>query len=142
METLKIFVIMAVVHSNRNAIFLQDLLPDLPRPRDLRPFPTQEALMFKGHRSIVRCISVHPSGEFLASGSDDQTVKSEQQLLILANFKYFFYLYFIFFKISKTFRISTKFRAFTHTCILAVDNECTVEFKILSFFFYSCLMMP
>ncbi|XP_045597666.1 ribosome biogenesis protein bop1-A [Procambarus clarkii] len=53
----------------------KDLIPVLPKPQDLRPFPTMEGLIFKGHRSIIRSISIHPLGKFLASGSDDQTVK-------------------------------------------------------------------
>ncbi|KAA0191939.1 hypothetical protein HAZT_HAZT011102 [Hyalella azteca] len=53
----------------------QDLLPDLPRPRDLRPFPTREALQFLGHKSVVRALAVHPLGKILATGSDDHTVK-------------------------------------------------------------------
>jgi len=52
-----------------------DLLPNLPKPRDLRPWPSKEDKNFEGHRSIVRTISVHPGGLFLASGSDDHTVK-------------------------------------------------------------------
>ncbi|KAG7174653.1 ribosome biogenesis protein BOP1 homolog [Homarus americanus] len=53
----------------------KDLIPELPKPQDLRPFPTVEGLIFRGHRSIIRSISIHPLGKFLASGSDDQTVK-------------------------------------------------------------------
>ncbi|ROT74343.1 putative ribosome biogenesis protein BOP1 [Penaeus vannamei] len=52
-----------------------DLLPRMPKPKDLRPFPTREALRFVGHQSVVRTISIHPLGKFLASGSDDHTVK-------------------------------------------------------------------
>lgn len=53
----------------------KDLIPVLPKPQDLRPFPTMMGLIFKGHRSIIRSISVHPLGKYLASGSDDHTVK-------------------------------------------------------------------
>ncbi|KAK8741083.1 hypothetical protein OTU49_002486 [Cherax quadricarinatus] len=53
----------------------KDLIPVLPKAQDLQPFPTMEGLVFKGHRSIIRSISIHPLGKFLASGSDDQTVK-------------------------------------------------------------------
>ncbi|CAL4106084.1 unnamed protein product, partial [Meganyctiphanes norvegica] len=53
----------------------KDLIPNIPNPRDLRPFPTTEELIFKGHRSIIRTISMHPKGKYLASGSDDYTVK-------------------------------------------------------------------
>lgn len=52
-----------------------DLIPLLPKPQDLRPFPTQEAIVFTGHKSIIRTIAVHPLGKYLASGSDDHTVK-------------------------------------------------------------------
>lgn len=34
-------------------------------------------MVFKGHTSMVRAISLEPGGQFLASGSDDGTVKSE-----------------------------------------------------------------
>ncbi|XP_042859532.1 ribosome biogenesis protein BOP1 homolog, partial [Penaeus japonicus] len=54
-----------------------DMLPRMPKPKDLRPFPTREALRFVGHQSVVRTISIHPLGKFLASGSDDRTVKSK-----------------------------------------------------------------
>ena len=33
------------------------------------------SLVFKGHAHIVRSISLHPSGEWLVSGSDDKSVK-------------------------------------------------------------------
>ncbi|KAL1459878.1 hypothetical protein WDU94_011829 [Cyamophila willieti] len=53
----------------------EDLLPKLPDPRDLQPFPTTLALEYLGHTNFVRCICVEPQGQFLASGSDDLTVK-------------------------------------------------------------------
>ncbi|KAL7634217.1 UNVERIFIED_CONTAM: hypothetical protein RMT77_015547 [Armadillidium vulgare] len=53
----------------------KDFLPKFPDVKDCRPFPTLEALIFEGHRSIVRTISVHPNGKYLASGSDDHTVR-------------------------------------------------------------------
>ncbi|KAJ1556054.1 Ribosome biogenesis protein 1, partial [Nowakowskiella sp. JEL0078] len=51
------------------------LLPKLPDPRDLQPFPQALAIIYKGHTSKVRCISVDPSGQWLASGSEDGSVK-------------------------------------------------------------------
>ncbi|GAM20150.1 hypothetical protein SAMD00019534_033250, partial [Acytostelium subglobosum LB1] len=51
------------------------LLPKLPKPQDLRPFPSYEELEFKGHTNRVRAISVSPNGQWLASGSDDGTIK-------------------------------------------------------------------
>eukprot|EP01132_Coremiostelium_polycephalum_P007957 gene7957-9787_t len=51
------------------------LLPQLPKPQDLRPFPSHEELLFLGHGARVRTISINPTGQWLASGSDDCTVK-------------------------------------------------------------------
>ncbi|XP_064552174.1 ribosome biogenesis protein BOP1 homolog [Drosophila montana] len=51
------------------------LIPKLPSPRDLQPFPTVESLVYRGHTDLVRSVSVEPKGEYMASGSDDKTVK-------------------------------------------------------------------
>ncbi|XP_052873041.1 ribosome biogenesis protein BOP1 homolog [Anopheles cruzii] len=51
------------------------LVPKLPSPRDLQPFPTQQNLVYNGHTGMVRSISVEPHGEYLVTGSDDHTVK-------------------------------------------------------------------
>ncbi|PIK54286.1 putative ribosome biogenesis protein bop1-B [Apostichopus japonicus] len=59
----------------RNQLEAEDLLPKLPKPKDLQPFPTTLALLYAGHTSYVRSISVDPSGQWLASGSDDKTVR-------------------------------------------------------------------
>ncbi|XP_078086270.1 ribosome biogenesis protein bop1 [Mustelus asterias] len=53
----------------------EDLIPKLPKPKDLQPFPTTQALVYTGHTNLVRCISVSPSGQWLASGSDDCTIR-------------------------------------------------------------------
>ncbi|XP_025727115.1 ribosome biogenesis protein BOP1 isoform X1 [Callorhinus ursinus] len=53
----------------------EDLIPKLPRPRDLQPFPTCQALVYRGHSDLVRCLSVSPDGQWLASGSDDGSVR-------------------------------------------------------------------
>lgn len=53
----------------------EDLIPKLPKPKDLQPFPTTQSLVYRGHSSLVRCISLSPSGQWLASGSDDCTVR-------------------------------------------------------------------
>ncbi|KAJ3298725.1 Ribosome biogenesis protein 1 [Borealophlyctis nickersoniae] len=53
----------------------ESLIPKLPSPKDLRPFPSALAIVYKGHTGRVRSISVDPTGQWLASGSDDQTVR-------------------------------------------------------------------
>uniref|UniRef100_A0A3P8WPE3 Ribosome biogenesis protein BOP1 n=1 Tax=Cynoglossus semilaevis TaxID=244447 RepID=A0A3P8WPE3_CYNSE len=53
----------------------EDLIPKLPKPKDLQPFPTTQSLVYRGHTGLVRSISVSPSGQWLASGSDDGSVK-------------------------------------------------------------------
>ncbi|KAI7799242.1 ribosome biogenesis protein bop1 [Triplophysa rosa] len=53
----------------------EDLIPKLPKPKDLQPFPTTQSLVYLGHSSLVRSISVSPSGQWLVSGSDDCTVR-------------------------------------------------------------------
>ncbi|XP_028296672.1 ribosome biogenesis protein bop1-like isoform X2 [Gouania willdenowi] len=53
----------------------EDLIPKLPKPRDLLPFPTTQSLVYRGHSGLVRSISVSPSGQWLASGSDDGSVR-------------------------------------------------------------------
>ena len=52
-----------------------DLLPRLPAPRDLRPFPELLAMEFRGHTAAVRSMSVSPSGQWLATGCDDHLLR-------------------------------------------------------------------
>ncbi len=52
-----------------------DLLPKLPSPKDLRPFPTGKVLEFGPLPSRARTIDVHPAGQWLLSGSDDGIVR-------------------------------------------------------------------
>ncbi|XP_036001305.1 ribosome biogenesis protein bop1 [Fundulus heteroclitus] len=53
----------------------EDLIPKLPKPKDLQPFPTTQSLVYRGHSGLVRSISVSPSGQWLVSGSDDGSVR-------------------------------------------------------------------
>ncbi|CAK1542850.1 unnamed protein product [Leptosia nina] len=59
----------------RLTIDAQDLVPKLPSPRDLQPFPTAEALRFEGHEGLVRSIDLDPSGQYLVSGGEDGTLR-------------------------------------------------------------------
>ncbi|XP_059487702.1 ribosome biogenesis protein BOP1 homolog [Neocloeon triangulifer] len=56
---------------NKLTIEAEDLLPELPDPKDLQPFPTAQSLVYTGHTDMVRTICPDPSGQFLVSGSDD-----------------------------------------------------------------------
>lgn len=51
------------------------LLPKLPSPEELRPFPSHQAGIFIGHKGRVRSLAIDPSGRYLASGGDDGVVR-------------------------------------------------------------------
>jgi ribosome biogenesis protein ERB1 len=54
----------------------ESLLPELPRPEELRPFPTHEGLCLTGHKKRVRTMAFEPtSGQWIATGSDDGSVR-------------------------------------------------------------------
>jgi hypothetical protein len=55
----------------------EDLLPQLPNPKDLQPFPTVMSMVYEGHIDMVRSIAVEPKGQYMVSGSDDLTVKGK-----------------------------------------------------------------
>ncbi|KAF2264515.1 ribosome biogenesis protein ERB1 [Lojkania enalia] len=63
------------VRRNRLNIDPESLLPKLPSPEELKPFPTTCAAVFRGHEGRVRSISIDPWGYFLASGGDDGVVR-------------------------------------------------------------------
>ena len=53
----------------------ESLLPKLPSPDELKPFPTACATVFRGHKGRVRTLAIDPSGVWLATGGDDGTVR-------------------------------------------------------------------
>ncbi|KAF7158098.1 hypothetical protein CNMCM6106_004420 [Aspergillus hiratsukae] len=53
----------------------ESLLPKLPSPEELKPFPTACATVFRGHKGRVRTLAIDPSGLWLATGGDDGTVR-------------------------------------------------------------------
>ncbi|KAI1261776.1 BOP1NT domain-containing protein [Xylariaceae sp. FL1019] len=63
------------VRKNRLNIDPNSLLPKLPRPEELRPYPSVASIEYAGHEGRVRSVSVDSSGQWLASGGDDGTVR-------------------------------------------------------------------
>jgi len=54
----------------------ESLIPKLPSPKELRPFPVASVVQYRHPGSTrVRCVSVSPSGEWVASGSEDGVVR-------------------------------------------------------------------
>ena len=51
------------------------LIPTLPKPSDLRPFPSVCSVVYRGHTASVRCIAVDRTGEWLVSGGEDGCVR-------------------------------------------------------------------
>jgi len=48
-----------------------ELLPKLPKLKDLQPYPTTEFMVYQGHNGPVRCMSIDCTGRWLATGSED-----------------------------------------------------------------------
>jgi ribosome biogenesis protein ERB1 len=63
------------IRRNKLNIDPESLLPKLPSPDELRPFPTTCAAIFRGHEGRVRSVSIDPHGNLLASGGDDGHVR-------------------------------------------------------------------
>jgi ribosome biogenesis protein ERB1 len=63
------------IRRNRLNIDPESLLPKLPDPEELKPFPTTCAAIFRGQEGRVRSVSVDPQGVFVASGGDDGYVR-------------------------------------------------------------------
>jgi len=51
----------------------ESLIPKLPSPNSLKPFPNYRSLQFH-HSSRARCISVSPDGAWIISGDEDGVV--------------------------------------------------------------------
>ena len=62
------------VRKNRLNIDPASLLPKLPRPEELKPFPTVCSVLYR-HKERVRSLAIDPSGLFLATGGDDGIVR-------------------------------------------------------------------
>ncbi|KAG2732403.1 hypothetical protein G9P44_004820 [Scheffersomyces stipitis] len=63
------------VRHNKLNIDPESLIPELPSPKDLRPFPIRCSTVYQGHTDKIRTISIDPQGLWLATGSDDGSVR-------------------------------------------------------------------
>lgn len=63
------------VRKNKLNIDPESLVPELPSPKDLNPFPIYNSTTYKGHTGRIRTLSIDPTGLWLATGSDDGTIK-------------------------------------------------------------------
>jgi ribosome biogenesis protein ERB1 len=65
------------VHKRKLNIDPESLVPKLPKPRELRPFPTSMCMEFKGHEEgcAVTMLATDQTGQHLASCSSDGTVR-------------------------------------------------------------------
>ncbi|KAK4776095.1 hypothetical protein SAY87_024056 [Trapa incisa] len=63
------------VRKKRLNIDPESLKPKLPSRRDLKPYPITCYLEYKGHKGAVTSISTDTSGQWIASGSSDGTVR-------------------------------------------------------------------
>ncbi|XP_071724577.1 ribosome biogenesis protein BOP1 homolog [Rutidosis leptorrhynchoides] len=63
------------VRKKRINIDPESLKPKLPNRKDLRPYPVTCHFEYRGHTDAVTSISISPSGEWIASGSKDGTVR-------------------------------------------------------------------
>jgi ribosome biogenesis protein ERB1 len=63
------------VAKSRLKIQPSDMLPSLPSPKELKPYPSSRCLKYLGHSDKVLSISVDPSGQWLLSGSLDCSLR-------------------------------------------------------------------
>ncbi|KAF7842780.1 ribosome biogenesis protein BOP1-like protein [Senna tora] len=63
------------VRKKRLNIDPESLIPKLPNPKSLKPYPETCYIEYKGHEDAVTSISVEASGQWMASGSSDGTVR-------------------------------------------------------------------
>ena len=63
------------MRKNRVQVDPEDLIPNLPKPKDLYPFPCLLSLVYNGHTDKVRSVDVEPEGQFIVSGGDDSTCR-------------------------------------------------------------------
>lgn len=63
------------VRKNRIRVNPEDLIPELPKPSDLQPFPSIQSMVYNGHEANIVCITVEQSSQYMASGDKAGVVK-------------------------------------------------------------------
>ncbi|RKP09863.1 NUC169 domain-containing protein [Thamnocephalis sphaerospora] len=63
------------VRKNRVDVDPESLMPKLPDPKDLEPYPTRTSITYRGHEGRIRSFTMDPAGQWMVSGSDDQTAR-------------------------------------------------------------------
>ncbi|CAL8104753.1 unnamed protein product [Calicophoron daubneyi] len=66
-ERVKDLMMAARVEKQRLATTPEAMLPQIPSLSQLRPYPSHAGLQYSGHHGRVTCLSVSPSGQWLAS---------------------------------------------------------------------------
>jgi len=90
------------------------LIPELPQPSDLKPFPNSLSIEYKFHNSTVRSISVSPCGLYLASGDEQGNLVIWHVATSRMLRQY---------KLDNSIIDSVEWNPSKNTCILAAANE-------------------
>jgi ribosome biogenesis protein ERB1 len=53
----------------------ENLVPQLPKPKDLQPFPSQLSVRYVGHQGAIMCLAPDSTGQWLLTGSRDGRVR-------------------------------------------------------------------
>ena len=57
-----------------NVSDMSQLIPEMPSPNDLKPFPQQMSIEFSFHSTCVRALAISPNGLYLASGDEEHNL--------------------------------------------------------------------
>jgi len=79
----------------KNDLKEEDILPKLPKPEELKPFPSKDNVYFKGHDNSILSLNIDDTGDYLFSGDtagfvhiyDSRTTKLVHKVHINDNIK-------------------------------------------------------